>query len=622
MVTRTFTALILTSTFAFACSSKDPMRGEIVSPMNEVPEPPIENPPLTPPTEPPVVPPVNPPETPDAGPCPNGCDEHSVGQDGEPFDPDTNPSDGVELDPDGALVVAHGATVGASYIWIADTQGTPPSISKVDTRTEEIVARYAVGSMDPSRTSVSLGGDAYVASRAGMGVTKISGRGADCPDTNGDGMITTSSGPGDVLPFGEDDCMLWYRQFDQEIRAVAAQDIAGTTEIMDQPDGPPIVTTTPDEHYVWIGLSTVSDMTGGNPTAMKLDGETGDTLISTPMPRGAYGFALDGRGILWLTGGAYWGGQLGFIDTSKCIDDATCNVAPCQVTCSTTSCPATCDGAVKGDIMLQPTDAYGITVDCKQRVWLGSQIKRYDPLAPANQRLALTSSNELVAGIAADANGWVWGASSSIQRVNADDLTQSTTVMMPEGSQGVAIDIDGKIWGIGGGQTVRTIMPGAGLMDAVVAPAAITGFLSPYSYSDMTGVQQRLAATDEPGTYQQVFEGCAEGPTTWEEFSFDAETPDGTRVVFHARAADTIEELEDASWLPLAGAPSMTTDVQLTPVLGIGSTPQGKYVEILLELYMDPAVSDKCASSEAKSPKVKGIGLTMACKPPDPGGPD
>jgi hypothetical protein len=62
--------------------------------------------------------------------------------------------------------------------------------------------------------------------------------------------------------------------------------------------------------------------------------------------------------------------------------------------------------------------------------------------------------------------------------------------------------------------------------------------------------------------------------------------------------------------------------VQLTPVLGIGESPEGKYVEILIELYMDPAMSDKCASSEAKSPKVSGISLTMACESPPPGGPD
>ncbi len=620
-------ALLGIAGFAGACSGSDPTRKPYMAPETPPVTPPVM-PPVTPPVIPPVMPPVTPPVT-DAGDCGASCEGHAVGQDGEPFDPEANPSDGVELDDEGALIVAHGSSESSSYIWISDTQGTPPSISKVDTRTEQIVARYAVGSMDPSRTSLSMTGDAYVASRAGKGITKISTRGADCPDTNGDGMITTSTGPGDVLPFGEDDCVLWYRQFDQEIRAVAAQDIPARSEITEQPDGPPIIEITPAEHYVWIGLSTVDNSgTGaglGTPTAHKLDGDTGETLLSTTMPRGAYGFALDGRGILWLTGGAYWMGSLAFIDTTLCVDDASCDVTPCSTTCSTTACPATCDGAVKGDIVLEPTDTYGITVDCKQRVWLGSQIKRYDPLAPADQRLAMIATNPMgdsfVAGIAADANGWVWGAGTNIVRVNADDLTQTVNVMMPEYAQGVAVDIDGKIWGIGGGQNVRIIQPGAGLNDAVVQPDPVTGFLSPYTYSDMTGVQQRLAATDEPGTYRQVFEGCDNGPTHWQDFSFEAETPVGTRVVFQARAAETLDALESASWQPLAGAPSMVSDVPLTPVLGIGGAGQGKYVELLIELYMDPGVSDKCANSEAKSPKVSGIELTLSCDPPEPEGP-
>jgi hypothetical protein len=158
-------------------------------------------------------------------------------------------------------------------------------------------------------------------------------------------------------------------------------------------------------------------------------------------------------------------------------------------------------------------------------------------------------------------------------------------------------------------------------MDAVVQPNPITGFLQPYSYSDMTGVQQRNAATDAPGTYRQVFEGCKEGPTAWQDFNFEAETPDGTRVVFQARGADTIDELEDANWLPLAGAPSNMADADLTRVLGIGGVAEAKYVEIMIELYMDPGVHDKCATSEAKSPKVSAINLTLSCEPPPPEGP-
>ena len=35
---------------------------------------------------------------------------------------------------------------------------------------------------------------------------------ADCVDRNADGMITTSQGPNDVLPWGEDECVLWHQE--------------------------------------------------------------------------------------------------------------------------------------------------------------------------------------------------------------------------------------------------------------------------------------------------------------------------------------------------------------------------------------------------------------------------
>jgi len=212
-------------------------------------------------------------------------------------------------------------------------------------------------------------------------------------------------------------------------------------------------------------------------------------------------------------------------------------------------------------------------------------------------------------------------------RINADDPTVTTTVMvsMAGGTtsfQGVAVDADGKVWGIGGSDTANIIQPGAGLNDAVVQPEPVRGLLSPYTYSDMTGIQQRLAATDEPGTYRQVFEGCAEGPTFWSDFSFEAETPAGSHVVFLARGANTIAELESASWLPLAGAPSGGSDASLLRTLMISGAAEAKYVEIQIELYVDPGASDKCASSTTQSPKVAGFELSYACKPEDPGGPE
>ena len=373
------------------------------------------------------------------------------------------------------------------------------------------------------------------------------------------------------MPYGDDDCVIWSQTFDQEVRGVAAQDIPEKTTIEERLDGPPVITTIPAEHYVWVGASTpgIGDPSSDPnampwPMAYKLDGETGEILLSTRMPRGAYGFALDGNGILWLTGGAYWGGSIGFIDTNQCVDDASCNVTPCSVTCLGTSCPDTCDGAVKGDIVIPGSDAYGITVDCKQRVWLGGTITRFDPNAPAASRLLvaqpdLLGGNLYCAGIAADADGWIWGASQPIVRVDAETLTQRAQIDINNYAHGVAVDADGLVWAITMETSVHVITPGATVADNVVVNDAVTGLDQPYTYSDMTGVQLRLAANEAPGTYRQVIEGCAEGEvTSWDDFEFDAETPPNTRVCFRRarrarstrsrlRAAATDDRLADAA---------------------------------------------------------------------------
>jgi len=100
-----------------------------------------------------------------------------------------------------------------SYIWISNSsQGT---VSKIDTVTLEEVGRYDTHPMtgDPSRTSVSLNGNVAVANRNG-GLVKFFANKADCQDKNGNGVIDTSTGANDVLPWDEEECRAWFTPFD------------------------------------------------------------------------------------------------------------------------------------------------------------------------------------------------------------------------------------------------------------------------------------------------------------------------------------------------------------------------------------------------------------------------
>jgi len=543
--------------------------------------------------------------------CGANCTTVSIGgKGGDGFDLDRDSNDGVAIDSDGSLVLDNGKDGASAFIWIANT--AEQTVSKISTDSRKEVARYRVGAVDPSRTSVSSTGDAYVGSRNGQGLTKLSALGKDCPDTNQDGVITTSSGPADLLPFGQDDCMLWFTTLTDAIRGVAAQDIPAATHVTPVAGGEPKVTTTPSHHYVWAGGGTSGKL-------FKLDGETGKVLLTTTAPRGIYGLALDGSGLLWLTGGAYWGGSLGVIDTRTCIDDASCNVPVCSATCSETACPDTCDGAVKSSITLSPDSAYGITVDCKQRVWLGGNggpIKRYDPSAPADQRLTIapdSAKTSGVHGIGADAKGWIWGAAPGrgVVRLDAETLLQSALIETDYGAKGIAIAANGDVWAVTQSTMAHVVKPGPLLNDNTLEESAVTGLVSPYTYSDMTGEQLRLA-TNAPGHYRTSFEGCKDGATTWRDFKFDAEVPKGTVAIFRGRGAASKQGLLQAKPVVLSVAPFQTGST----ALGKTSLGKARVIEIEVELLVEGGSNAGRCDRDRTTPRIKNLSVEFECQVP------
>jgi hypothetical protein len=607
-----------------------------------------------------------------------GCGQHcfrtetGAGTD-TPFDVDANPSTRVGLDADGALVIQRDNAEAAELIWIANTsEGT---VSKVDTNTFTELGRYEVAvdwnvhgnDNGPSRTSVDSEGDVYAGARFGTFISKVSAKGENCPDTNGDGQITTSSGVGDVLALGEDDCVLWTTDIAGDARGVAVQEIPTKFIVEPVPDGEPVITEIKGARFVWTGGQLTEN--GWTPKIHKLDAETGEILFTLdPPPTPTYGLALDGRDNLWISGREYRNGEalgaIGRIDTTRCVDDS-CNSEPvCVTVCTQTSCSDGCDDAILERIEIGwenhdsaggatcagggapmnfgGTDfcpgewaTYGVTVDCAQRVWLGGAhggdgIIRYDPLADAHMRLNMlrdVAGDETngVHGIAADANGWVWGAARDmgVWRINAETL-EFAQVAGTGGAEfnakGIAVDRRGRVWGIPYRMDyAMVITPGATINDATVEKP-MSGFVGPYTYSDFSGEQRRLAAND-PGSYRQVFEGCPvtnNQPTDWQDLEWDVDVPDGTFVVFLARTAATPEDLADAEWFEVAAAPGRESPVSIKPFIdGAGQTP-GRYVEIEVRLFttkVGEESKDRCTSVPAVTPRVKNFGVSFLCAP-------
>ncbi|MEM7605692.1 MAG: hypothetical protein AAF411_10055 [Myxococcota bacterium] len=533
-------------------------------------------------------------------------EDRTIGVGGdEPFDPTSNPAEDVELDTDGSIILGSSGQVDDS-IWIANTgQGT---ISRFDIRTFAETGRFWAGPFgggnDPSRTSINTAGAAYVAGRNGRFVTKISPLGEDCPDSNGDGVITTSTN-GTALAWGQDDCVLWTTLTNGFfpgglIRAVAAQDI------VDPVSGDV-------REFVWVGGYR------DNRIAL-LNGETGAVVLTTDVGRGPYGFALDGSGQLWIS---TISSQVVRVDTTRCNADVGCPAAaPCIAPDGESTA---CDGAVKARIPVPGSSrrTYGVTVDFRQRVWFGgnNDVHRFVPTDPPGSRwrhAGIGSAGSWKAGIAADARGNVWTTGSfGVWRLDADNPTNRHQIVSNAASQnmrgwGVAVAADDRTWVIGRWENFAWVVePGAALTDNTIVRTANT-VRSPYTYSDMTGQQLRLAATPR-GTYVSTFEGCG-GGTRWDSLTFDVETPGPTSVAFRIRTADTRAALNSAPWRGVGIVPSATSPLDVASVLDLAGDTHGNFAQV--EIALDAATLDP---TMFVTPRVRSVNLNYECATPTTG---
>ena len=136
------------------------------------------------------------------GNCDLTCNQQKVGTDGKSWNLNSENSTGLGLDPQGNVTLDMSQiSLNLKFIWIANSPNN--TVSKVDCKTVTEVGRYNVCS-DPSRTSVDLEGNVWVACRGDGQIVKIIADKAKCIDKNGNGIIETSTGP---QPIGNDECI-------------------------------------------------------------------------------------------------------------------------------------------------------------------------------------------------------------------------------------------------------------------------------------------------------------------------------------------------------------------------------------------------------------------------------
>jgi len=369
----------------------------------------------------------------------------SVNTSGSSGAADSESGAGIKLDlggiPDAPMFCMQGeGEVEESYIWIANSQqGT---ISKINTQTIIEEGRFLTRqdqNGSPSRTSVSLTGNVVVANRTG-GITKFYSHHDNCPDTNGNGVVDTST-DANWMPWDEDECMAWHTPMVYS----SQRPVAWTQGEWNQK-----ACATVNEK-VWTSGSN------GSIEVLLVDGETGVVEETIPIPGvppnfyGIYGAAVDSEG-------DFWGSQLS-IGSVVHVDRETLMVETWPMS----------------------TSGYGMTVDASGNVWTcsGSGVSRFDTAAETWQPVAGVTGG---GGCMEDANGILWLATNPLRGINTTTLLQEYSIPIPEYVHGVSIDFEGYVWGVSlFGTDAYRVDPATGLFDT------FSGLNSPYTYSDMTG---------------------------------------------------------------------------------------------------------------------------------------
>ena len=414
------------------------------------------------------------------------------------------------------------------FIWVAcSNRGT---ITKLSTVTGQVLGEYLTApsgrARNPSRTTVDLLGNVWTGNRDevdGKGsVVKVGLREAfNCVDRNGNGVIETSTGLGDIRPWpnpgevdsngglvsAQDECLLQYiRTNGDRIRGVAVDAV----------------------NNVWVG--------GGLATPRKhfdyLDGRTGQLLRTIDLANtsetgeapltseGLYGALTDRHGIVWA---ATLGNRL------IRMDPRFPNGHPDLMTM----------------LPVPSGDSYGLGIDTKGNIWHSNfrgLVFRYNPLGALTGTFPLNSAqaDRGVAVTPADDNVWVVSTNGgNVARLDNNGTLITKILTLGEQPTGVAVDGAGKVWvtNLISSNVVR-IDPATNNVDLSVSlntPGAPV--CQPYNYSDMTGLVS-LGATAQSGIWRVVVDG-QQARRPWRRIDYSSLVPPGSGMKVEVRAADT-----------------------------------------------------------------------------------
>jgi hypothetical protein len=507
----------------------------------------------------------------------------------------------------------------------------------------------------PSRTSVDLNGDVWVANRAFGGqssVTKIANSEKDCIDRNGNGSIETSkdvNGDGiittdcDENNLADDGSTVCVNGNSHEFFGLDDECVLFTTNTGSGIDlyGRPLALGPGQEQVRKYGASDAWAGTFQDGVFYRIHGSTGAILATVPIqPQNGvasqpYGAAVDKYGILWAPNIGMR--HLFYFDTKNPSNQGMVTY------------PEAHGGGYYGialDGFKEADPVTGESVDIQQ-VWLGdvggSGAYRYRPkrdgtfegLAQGTWAYAgFEGGPTRGRGLGVDnrsPTSFVWVAldgypswNGHIGRIPYDvpdglnmfaapGITWDTTQGMTTGA-GVAFD--GDIWGINqnSSSAVHFKVDAQGnvvggpdvvpLDDKPNSPDNFCGHANckphPYTYSDFTGFGLRNF-TNPQGYYAWVQQGhCAPGKTKFLKVVWDSFTPAGTSIKLSVRTGADKAALQAAPWVEswdsspaiLANAPG---PLDPNPT---------NFIEVLFDL----------STQSDDSPKLKSFEIIASCE--------
>jgi hypothetical protein len=492
---------------------------------------------------------------------------------------------GVVYDAENDGLLVRGEARMGDYLWVPNSANS--TFSKWDANTGREVGRYRVGLIgndstnSPSRVVVDGEGNAFVATR-GLGitgtVTKVAADIRDCVDRNMNGMIDTSTGPMDVRPMGQDECVLWSTQVGPAGGYVRALAIGPATE--DEPGG-----------SVWAGICQAA--TG----QWRLHSRTGAIVRSFNIPRCTYGAVATRDGNIW------------FHTSSGGVTPINAHTNEVGEYRPIANAPAAC------------RSSYGITADAQGRLWFsrsGSGAAGYDPASntwtcmQSSASIAGGRAGALGSGITVDAmnNVWapqagtpllfyVWPATAFVAGGTIPDaMIRTYNLGRSFGSSALGADRSGRMWVLQGNELVR-------FDPATSTQTTMSGPVGTYTYTDFTGSVRRLVLQE--GSYTQDYERCAGG--RFSALAWTADTSGDSRLEFSVRTADSVAALATAPAEVIAQAPMSSSPVNIEEVL-MARTGSGSQRFLRLTVRFRPGTA---------TPVLRSLIVEHRCPPTNPG---